>query len=262
MEKLKGIEAAEETTPVDSPPPPYADHDPNSAEPISSPSKPGNGNTNFISRLFKNLTKGKTASDTDQTPASKPLEFYYPDPTKVLCRCGRHNNTTVIQAGLPPGKVRCTCGYTVESTGLSYYPSQHNTAPPPDIVMRTPVRTHSFRYLICGCGEAVELPASPKAHSSCENCDLTLAAPGSPLRLSDNLAETKESLRCSCGKLVDLSVEYELKHHKKHFTAYVYRLPPGSGRCSCGSIVSSPRSGVNVGSHGKECCTLVSTNRF
>ncbi|WPG97249.1 Hypothetical protein R9X50_00002100 [Acrodontium crateriforme] len=217
MEKLNRIEAFDETTPVDSPPPPYVSEDPNSTKRKSSKSKPADRNPIFITRLIRNLTKGKTRSETDHKPACKPLEFQYPDPTSVLCRCGKHNDTTVFSAGALSGKVRCTCGYIVESTGLSYYPS--HTAAPPDMVMQNSALTNGFKYLICGCGEPLELPISLQAYGSCQKYDLTTPTPATPRRLSSSLAETEKILLCSCGKLVDLKVEYDIYHHEKHLTA-------------------------------------------
>ena len=92
------------------------------------PSTTGMVNTSTQAGSGKvNMGRGAASDDPpaydviDITRPEKPVRILIGpiDASNVRCHCGRRNDTTRIEAGLPEGTVRCTCGYLVDSTGCA-----------------------------------------------------------------------------------------------------------------------------------------------
>ena len=189
---------------------------------------------------------------------SRPEErvrFYTPHPERVMCACGKHNDTTQRSWLLPSGKVYCACGYIVTSFGYSYYPPNPKDVPepsPPKCSCGTqlPKQLRGDRFFLCPCGAQFRPDGSVQRF--CEYHQL--------------YASDAQNVRCDCGRFVNTTAEWTIRHgHGTRFdgdkriqgagyTMFEYILPKDSGKCSCGRTIR--RDGTSSMKHNNYCCKV------
>lgn len=231
----------------DDPPPPY-EALPQSEVSISNASPSGS---------TRRITFSATNQRTSYRRPERALQYYTPHPNHVKCRCGQYNDTTQQSWQLPPGKVRCYCGYIVMASGYSCHPSQDNET----------------CRVQCSCGSLV-LNQHHEHQFSC-SCGAEFRSDGSVRRLCvyhGTYANDACNVRCTCGKYVDTTAEWTIKHGRSNtgkdrvrehpfagYSKYEYNLPRDSGRCSCGRTIS--RDGTCMFKHNSVCCRVGSVSK-
>jgi hypothetical protein len=223
-----------ETNVPDGPPPPYETSEGKPAR------QPG-----FFSKLFRSRNEGSIRSPSGAAfrPA-KNLELVLPNPEHVKCRCGKHVDTTRFYNSLPKGHARCRCGYIVSSTGYACHPEQFYASNS---------RRNQFK---CSCGADVPKPRGREIEAWCP-CGAAFKEDGSGWRYCqyhEVLNEDGRNVKCSCGRYVDTTVEWTIRH--KRYGFMTFSLPFGVGRCECGMDVR--RDGIVRTSDTNDCYTVLS----
>ncbi len=242
------------------PPPPYQDSqsfhapaDELESSPVDDSNQPCcRGLFSRYSSLFP--TSSTTSRDLEPKfwRPKEQLRILSPDPKDIMCRCGRHVDTTIHYKSLDPSSIRCTCGYIVTSNGYSYLPPTAAKSQAAKIEFSCGGRSNGAAFA-CSCGATFSPEGSPKQF--CEQ--------------HSSWSGDERSVRCDCGRYVDITALWTSEHgrasEKRSFsrdpalvgyTMYTYKLPAGSGRCDCGLTVR--RDGTVTSRHSNTCCKVTS----